>query len=157
MNHLFELNTLAQAQTAHAIQGLTVNAAATLLLISPEESDHRALQKIFAGTPWTLHYAYTWDEAQECLEETPVSVVICNAGLPDGDWRGVQRGLASASRAPLLIVASRLADDRLWAEVLNFGGYDVLAKPFGPAEMKWTAGIAAWKWQQQHTAPRFVC
>ena len=31
---------------------------------------------------------------------------------------------------PLLIVTSRFADERLWAEALNVGAYDVLAKPF---------------------------
>jgi DNA-binding NtrC family response regulator len=36
---------------------------------------------------------------------------------------------------PNLIVTSRLADDELWAEVLNLGGYDVLAQPFDPQEV----------------------
>ena len=31
---------------------------------------------------------------------------------------------------PLVIVASHLADDQLWAEALNLGAHDVLAKPF---------------------------
>jgi hypothetical protein len=29
-----------------------------------------------------------------------------------------------------LVVASHCADEFLWAEVLNLGGYDVLAQPF---------------------------
>jgi len=36
---------------------------------------------------------------------------------------------------PLLIVASRLADEYLWAEALNPGAYDVLAKPFDAEEV----------------------
>jgi len=36
---------------------------------------------------------------------------------------------------PQLVVASRTADDRLWAEVLNIGGYDVLAQPFDSDEV----------------------
>jgi len=31
-------------------------------------------------------------------------------------------------------VTSRLADERLWAEALNLGAYDVLAKPFDSTE-----------------------
>ena len=31
---------------------------------------------------------------------------------------------------PALIVTSRLADERLWAEVLNLGAFDLLSKPF---------------------------
>src|ERR1035441_7972483 len=35
---------------------------------------------------------------------------------------------------PLLILTSRLADERLWAEGLNLGAWDVLAKPFQTEE-----------------------
>jgi hypothetical protein len=34
-------------------------------------------------------------------------------------------------------VISRLADEYLWAEVLNLGGHDVLAKPLRQAEVLW--------------------
>jgi DNA-binding response OmpR family regulator len=36
---------------------------------------------------------------------------------------------------PALIVASRLADERLWAEALNLGAWDVLATPFNRNEL----------------------
>lgn len=36
---------------------------------------------------------------------------------------------------PLLIVISRLADEHLWAEALNLGAYDVLAKPLNHTEI----------------------
>jgi DNA-binding response OmpR family regulator len=50
--------------------------------------------------------------------------------------------------APLLIVTSRLADERLWAEALNLGAYDVLAKPFDTAEVVRVVSLA---WQHWHT------
>ncbi len=34
-----------------------------------------------------------------------------------------------------VIVTSKVADERLWAEVLNLGGYDLLMKPLDPAEV----------------------
>jgi len=34
-----------------------------------------------------------------------------------------------------LIVTSRNADDRLWAEALNMGAYDVLSQPFERVEV----------------------
>ena len=36
---------------------------------------------------------------------------------------------------PLLIVISQLADEHLWAEALNLGVYDVLAKPLDDIEI----------------------
>ena len=37
-----------------------------------------------------------------------------------------------------------LADERLWAEALNLGAYDVLAKPFGRTEAMRVVA-AAWR------------
>jgi len=55
-----------------------------------------------------------------------------------------------AAAPPLLIVASRLADERLWAEVLNLGGYDVLLKPFEPAELRRVIGNACIRISKRH-------
>ena len=38
------------------------------------------------------------------------------------------------SDPPSLIATLRLADERLWAEALNLGAFDVLAKPFDSTE-----------------------
>ena len=52
------------------------------------------------------------------------------------NWKNLLRYLRRSVPAPQLIVASRLADDSLWAEVLNIGGYDVLAQPFRREEVE---------------------
>ena len=36
---------------------------------------------------------------------------------------------------PLVVVASRLADEYLWVEALNLGAHDVLTKPFDSTEV----------------------
>jgi hypothetical protein len=46
------------------------------------------------------------------------------------------QGETASTRPPELIVASRAADDSLWAEVVTFGGYDVLPQPFERDELK---------------------
>jgi DNA-binding response OmpR family regulator len=48
--------------------------------------------------------------------------------------------------SPLLIVVSRLADEHLWAEALNLGAYDVLAKPFDAMELSRTLTSAWLRW-----------
>ena len=50
---------------------------------------------------------------------------------------------------PLLIVTSRLADAYLGAEVLNLGGYDVLAKPFKSAEFIQVMSMAWRRWKSE--------
>jgi DNA-binding response OmpR family regulator len=51
---------------------------------------------------------------------------------------------------PLFIVASRLADERLWAEALNLGAWDVLAKPFVADEVTRIVDIARQHWRDRH-------
>lgn len=48
-------------------------------------------------------------------------MVICEARLPDGTWKEVLDLAQRQPRPPYLIVTFSLADDRLWAEVLNLG------------------------------------
>jgi hypothetical protein len=48
-----------------------------------------------------------------------------------------------------LIVTAKLADDRLWAEVLNLGGFDVLAQPFYRGEVTRAVGHACRSWNRE--------
>ena len=45
-----------------------------------------------------------------------------------------------------LVVTARLADDQLWAQALNLGAYDVLAKPFDEQEVIRTLSLAWIHW-----------
>jgi DNA-binding response OmpR family regulator len=53
---------------------------------------------------------------------------------------------------PLLIVTSRLADDRLWTEALNLGAYDVIAKPFDRKEVDRILNLAWARWSRSNSA-----
>ena len=48
--------------------------------------------------------------------------------------------------SPRLIVTSRLADEYLWVEVLNRGGYDVLTKPLDKREVARVVNSARQRW-----------
>jgi DNA-binding response OmpR family regulator len=114
----------------------------TILAITPYEDDHQTLQMIFNHRNWRLQTARTYAEGRRILRESRAAVVICERDLPDGNWKDVLYELALMENAPQLIVVSRLADDHLWAEVLNLGGYDVLQKPFDPNEVMRAVSMA---------------
>lgn len=107
-----------------------------ILSVSPDENDHNALLEIVAELPFLLTAAWTYREAARCLDVQPFGIVLCECKLPDGNWVEVLNRISTASEPPLLIVTSRLADVSLWAEVLNLGGYDLLAKPFNRQEVR---------------------
>lgn len=75
-----------------------------------------------------------------------VPVVIADSGMADGCWKDLLCTLGSSQHPPRLVVASRLADAHLWAEVLNLGGYDVLSKPYDATEVNWAVDSALRNW-----------
>ena len=119
----------------------------TVLAISPDADDHSNLAQLSVRGGWRLLSARTCQQALPMIRLNRVAVAICERDLPDGNWTAVFDQLERFPTAPLLIVASRLADDALWAEVLNVGGYDVLLKPLEPKEVIWSVASARRQWE----------
>jgi CheY-like chemotaxis protein len=81
----------------------------------------------------------------------PVPVVLCEDLFPGG-WRDLLFQTALLPDLPSTVVASRLADDYFWAEALDLGAYDVLAKPFDVAELTRSLRLAWLHSQRQRVA-----
>jgi DNA-binding NtrC family response regulator len=124
-----------------------------LLVVSPFAEDHAILKTICGHSDWEVHSASTCQEALAFVGKTPVPVVFCERDLPDSDWKDLFDKVSRLAAAALLIVASRFADGRLWSEVLNLGGHDVLLKPFDGKEVTWSLGLA---WKQEREPARGV-
>jgi DNA-binding response OmpR family regulator len=124
-----------------------------VLLVSPLDDDHRFLTQILRHSKWQYYVARSRAEALSFLRNNAVPVLICQADLIDGTWRDLLDETTGMEHAPLLIVTSRLADDSLWAEVLNLGGYNVLAQPFDSREVFRVVGNAwlHWKNREKHS------
>jgi len=105
------------------------------LLVGGYEDERLLVQEVFRQCGWRLFEAPDRRRAAQCLKRHPVQVVIAKSDLPGGSWQKMLEHLRRLARPPLLIVTSRTADEHLWAEVLNIGGYDVLAQPFERDEM----------------------
>jgi len=98
--------------------------------------DRRALQHILGDAHRQLHFTSTFAELQTALRTSLFAVAITDSQLRDGcRWTDVLAELQSLPYPPPLIVADPLADDSLWAEVLNLGAFDLLAKPFEAREV----------------------
>jgi len=121
--------------------------AVTVLGVSPHDCDHEALADIFRHSKWSVLPKHTYAEAIALLKRRPVSVIVCERELPDGTWEDILEGAMAAESQPSLIVTSRLADERLWCDVLSRGGYNVLMKPFHPAEVLRDVYLAWHDWK----------
>ena len=95
-------------------------------------TDRHSLNELLCGAGWKSEACDSLAAAMPLL--SAASVVMCDERLADGNWRDVLSQLETLPASPPLIVTSRLADDRLWAEVLNLGAYDLLMEPFQAEE-----------------------
>ncbi len=110
--------------------------AVTVLSVSPIEEDHVSLRRILGSRRnWVIRPAATLESARLILAAGGVSVVVCERYLFPGTWQDVLSELFAVPAPPPLIVTCRVADEHLWAEALNLGAFDVLAKPFYPEEV----------------------
>jgi CheY-like chemotaxis protein len=119
---------------------------ARILSISPAPKDHADLRHIADSPIWEVASVNTCREAVAYLSRYTPFVIFCEKSLPDGTWKQLLDHAAKLPTPPPVIVTSRLADDYLWAEVLNLGGFDVLAKPFNDREVRHVLDSA---WMQQ--------
>lgn len=106
------------------------------LLVGEYETDRFLIHNVFTRFGWRLFEARDRQRAMKCLESNPVQVVIAESDVPNWNWKRVLSDLRKLAKPPQLIVTSRTADESLWAEVLNIGGYDVMAQPFAEDEVE---------------------
>jgi DNA-binding NtrC family response regulator len=134
--------------TTGAVQDICV------LAILDRDSDVEMLRDIVQAWGARLCVATTLAELRRQLDREPPDVVISNTNLSDSsDWKHVLREIDSAGGLQPLVIASHLADEALWAEVLNVGGFDVLAQPFDRQEVSRILSSAA-RERCRHAPPR---
>ncbi len=128
---------------------------AVILLISPSEQDHTELQGILArpecgldsGAKWELYPVPSLESAMSVLSQARFPIVITECDLIPGMWRDVLVETRRLRDPPLVIVTSLTADECLWAEALNLGAFDVLARPFDPGEVIRVLSFAWMHWK----------
>ena len=116
---------------------------AVALAVSPLPADRARLREILSQGNWELHEASDCCGALALLRNQRVAVLLCERDHSDGNWEDLLKAVAELPAPPKVIVYSRLADESLWAKVLNLGGFDVLMTPF-EAEEVLRVTFAAW-------------
>ena len=130
----------------------------TVLSLSPAENDHAVLEQTFKDSSLTLYPncrlklqpSPTLASALAVLRSHRVPIVLCDRDAQPEAWREVLQASKSLPAPPCVIVTSRLADDRLWAELLHDGAFDLLAKPFDKSTVIRIVHSAWIHWQNRY-------
>jgi len=69
-------------------------------------------------------------DAQRLLSGLTYDLVLVDVKLSDGSWQDLLEFILDTKIACEMIVCSRLGDERLWAEVIQRGAYDLIAEPY---------------------------
>lgn len=121
-----------------------------LVLVSPHTNSHTALRSILRSECWQVNGFFTGREGLAFLRKHhDVAVVICEDRLPDGEWHQFMSQLTPSTIRPSFIVSAHLGDERLWAEALTLGAFDLLlSAPFEAEEVVRVTESAwlAWNW-----------
>ncbi len=136
----------------------------SVLSVEPAVGDQEGLRDIFLSSSWPMCPGSRWklstshgvQPALSVLHENSAALVLCESETTFGTWKEMLEATSILPDPPLLIVTSRLADDRLWAEALNLGAYDVLAKPYQRTEVIRVLSVAWLHWRNRHSLPRFT-
>jgi DNA-binding NarL/FixJ family response regulator len=113
-----------------------------LLLHSHEESTERFR--------WILRQHFSVLEARSCAEASlflaqpePPHLVLTSPKLPDGTWSDVLSLARAASESVNVVVASPLADIRLYMETVEAGVYDFITASFSAPDISYIVKNAA--------------
>jgi DNA-binding NtrC family response regulator len=120
---------------ANVFSGLGGCKMKTLLVVGFSGEDRLILRKVLSPRGWEISEVQGCVHVFEQMRNRRYHAVLSECYLIDGDWEDVLADLMLFATAPPLIVASRHANHRLWAEILSSGVYDLLAIPFDESEL----------------------
>lgn len=106
-----------------------------ILAVLPNPEDRVSLSAIASNEGWSLRLASHCDSAIEILRHHPADIIICARDVKPSGWRDALTLLAAEAPGTCLILASPENDDRLWLEVIERGGFDVVTTPIHAARM----------------------
>jgi len=129
-------------------------ASVTVFHVGPKDQDLNVLKEIVRrtdfkmcpGTSWRLAETDDFGAVTGMLEDRGVPIVVCEHDAGGGDWKNILARVVAFPTPPVMIVASRTADEYLWAEALNLGAYDVLSKPYSATEVERVLSMAWLRW-----------
>jgi len=129
--------------------------AIPVISVSSAPGDHVELERLLPMPRWKVYRSNTVRLAVHLLRALQfVPIVVCDVNLFPATWQELLAQIGLFSEPPYLVVASRIADDHLWAEALNLGAYDVLGKPFDITELTRSLSLAWLRTQCEHGIPK---
>jgi DNA-binding NtrC family response regulator len=123
------------------------------LLLSHNARNRANIRSALTACGWHVRECDAISRLPNVIGDSWEGVVVADYGLPDGTWRNALLLIRTLSPASEVVVASHIADERMWAEVLNLGAFDLLPAPAEQRELLRVAE-SAWREYTRKVTPR---
>jgi DNA-binding NtrC family response regulator len=129
-----------------------------ILLASERDDDHRTLEALLHDTGWTVAWAKSWGDASNFCGRVIKPVILVDRHFQGSDWRFTVSSMVNFKANSCLILLSDVSDQYLWNEVVQHGGFDVLARPFERSALLRVLAFAEkhreGRWPALHPSPK---
>jgi FixJ family two-component response regulator len=101
-----------------------------LLIVTSRPADLEELAPILQGTPWELTDASHVEDPLASLKAAAVPILLFDRDTAGASWQVTMQRLVKSRRGACVVLLSNVSDQYLWEEVVQNGGFDLLARPF---------------------------
>lgn len=133
----------------HDGKSLQSHSSPEILAIVRSSEDKAAVANFAKSNGGDAIIVETLEDAAAISVKPYVAVIILDRDLVEEDWRSAVRSLKHHRPAPSVILASPVLDDYLFEEIVKQGGFDIMAKPIQPDELRRVAGLALAFWKSR--------
>jgi len=102
----------------------------SLLIVTSRAEDVSELNEILRGTSWLLTDVSSLDDAVAKLQAAALPIIFYDRGAAGVCWQETIERLIAARKGSCVVLISNVADQYLWEEVVQHGGFDLLPRPF---------------------------
>jgi DNA-binding NtrC family response regulator len=115
--------------------GMPYSITQAIIGVLPQDADSSLVREILQGQDLQLDVACSTEAALKRLASTAASVIVYDAdtGQP---WRDAVRRFRAACPGVRVILLFHSADPRVWWDLLDFGAFDLIVRPFQPADFR---------------------
>ena len=143
----------------HFFSGLSrdkTSPATPVVALIRDGQDRDLLELIGIRDHLDIHFADTCDEARNAANRLQSPVVLCARDVRGMEWPDAVRILASAAPKPCVILTSPVTDSYMWKEIVERGGYDVLATPLRDSDTSRSIRLALSYWKSTSHSRQLV-
>jgi len=126
------------------------NTGPALLVISQDRGCQERMKNLAEFYGWDLLLCPTCKSAAALPESASIPIVVCDTDRLDMNWRDAFQLFLNADRSRCVVLCTQSDDNRLWQEVIRFGGYDLIRKPIHEEQIVRTIQFAWAFWKTVH-------